>query len=64
MNKQKLVLKLSGTSGNAFAIIGLAIKTMRRAGVAAETINKYVEEAKSGSYDHLMAITAQWFEVE
>jgi hypothetical protein len=50
------------TDGNAFSIMGAARKAMRRAGVPAETIDKYTEEAASGDYDHLLQVTMRYVE--
>jgi hypothetical protein len=56
-------VKLIGKDGNAFAIMGAVVQAMRRAKVAEDTINKYKEEATSGDYDNLLAVTMQYVEV-
>tara|TARA_Y100000034_G_C6813063_1_gene365575 strand:+ start:634 stop:834 length:201 start_codon:yes stop_codon:yes gene_type:complete len=61
---EKPVLALVGEDGNAFAIMGKAIKVARRAGWSQEEIDAYLAEAKSGDYDHLLQTTMRYFEVE
>ena len=45
---------------NAFAILGRTIKAMRSAGVEQSEIDRYTQEATSGDYHKLLAVTAQW----
>ncbi len=54
--------KLSGTDGNAFAVMGLATKEARRAGLSKEQIDEYRTEAMSGDYDHLLQTTMRFFD--
>jgi len=63
-NTEKPALVLVGEDGNAFAIMGKAIKVARRAGWSQEDIDAYLAEAKSGDYDHLLQTTMKYFEVE
>lgn len=56
-------VELSGQDGNAFAILGRVQKEMRRAGVSADDIEAYVDEATSGDYDHLLVTTMRTVEV-
>ena len=48
---------LVGSDGNAFAIIGMVCRAMRRARVSVEDIDEYKKEATSGDYDHLLRTT-------
>ena len=57
-------VKLVGEDGNAFAILGKVQKALRKGGVAKVEIDKYLEEATSGDYDHLLTTTMEWVEVE
>ncbi len=59
----KPALKLVGQDGNAFAILGLAIRAARKAGWSQEQIDEYKSEATSGDYDNLLAVTMDHFEV-
>ena len=56
-------VQLTGTDGNAFAVLGHVQKAMRRAGVPAEEISQFVGEATSGDYNHLLATCMAWVEV-
>lgn len=60
----KPCLRLIGHDGNAFAIMGRAINALRRAGCSNETITAYRMEAASGDYDHLLATTMKYCDVQ
>jgi len=51
-------------NGNAFLIIGVASKALRKAGADEEYIKKYQEEATSHDYDHLLQTTFDYVEIE
>lgn len=53
-------VQLTGVDGNAFNILGLVDKKMRRAGVSQEVRDKYRAEATSGDYDHLLQVTMKF----
>ena len=57
-------VKLIGGDGNAFAILGQVTRALKRGGVPQAEINQYFEEATSGDYNHLLATTMEWCEVE
>ena len=59
-----VVVQLSGQDGNAFAVMGAVTKALRRAGVELVERRKYMNEAMSGSYDELLATTAQWVTIK
>jgi hypothetical protein len=50
----QVVVDLSGSDGNAFAILGAVQKGMRRAGIEKADIDAFFAEAQSGDYDHLL----------
>lgn len=56
-------LRLSGTDGNAFSIMGHAMEAMRKAKCSKEHIDKYYKEATSGDYDHLLRVTMTYCDV-
>ena len=70
MNKaknKKLVkptVTLSGTDGNAYAIMGKVGRELRRAGYTEEQRNQYIEEATAGDYNNLIQVTMKWVNVE
>jgi hypothetical protein len=53
---------LSGTDGNAYAILGKVRKALK-AQVGADAAEKYKKEATSGDYDHLMSTTFKYVTV-
>lgn len=57
-------VKLIGTDGNAFAILGKVIIELRKAGFDEDYVKKYREEATSGDYDHLLQVTMKYVEIE
>ena len=62
--KKKPVVKLIGEDGNAFAIMGKVVKAMKTAGYSQDEIEDYRTKAKSGDYNHLLAVTMDFVEVE
>ncbi|MDP9335524.1 MAG: hypothetical protein M3Q30_19770 [Actinomycetota bacterium] len=56
-----IALKLIGTDGNAFSVLGKAQRALRRAGVDPAP---FMAEATAGDYDHLLGVVMQWFDVE
>ncbi len=59
----EIEVQLSGEYGNAFAILGIVKRALRRAGVSHEEREKYMAEATSGDYNHLLQTTMRWVEV-
>lgn len=57
-------VKLIGEDGNAFAILGRVKRALEQGGVPRAEIDQYFEEATSGDYNHLLATTMKWCEVE
>jgi len=45
--------------GNAFAIMGVVSRALRRAGADREYINLYMEEAMCKSYDNLLKVSME-----
>jgi hypothetical protein len=66
MKESKMVttkLKLIGLDGNAFLILSRARTSAVRAGWTGEEIDRMMEEAKSGNYDHLLQTMMKYFDV-
>jgi hypothetical protein len=61
---EKPTLKLLGTNGNAFAVIGAAQKAWRRAKLPESDWDMISAEAMSGDYDHLLSTIMEYFDVE
>lgn len=62
-SKTGIKVKLIGQDGNAFAILGTVVREMRRKKVDEAIINEYKQEARSGDYNHLLAVTMDYVEV-
>lgn len=63
MKYPHIKVKLVGTDGNAFAILGKVINAMRRNGCTEEQIMEFRTEATSGDYDKLLATCMDYVEV-
>jgi hypothetical protein len=63
-----IVVPMLGEDGNAFAVMGRAKRAIQRSGLDREerkrVLDEYMAEAMSGDYDHLLATTMDYFEVE
>ena len=60
----KPTVKLMGTDGNAFSILGLAIRAAKKAGWSQAQLVEYKQKATSGDYNNLLAVTMELFEVK
>lgn len=58
------VVQLVGHDGNAFSILGVCRKSMRKAKWSHEKIEDILSEMMSGDYDHLLTTAMKYFEVE
>lgn len=59
-----VVVDFSNQNGNAFAVMGIVIKAMRRAKVSESDIEQYKSEAMSGDYNNLLRVTMEYVEIE
>lgn len=50
-------VELTGTDGNAFAIMGKVKNALRKNKVSQADIDEYLAEAMSGDYDNLLVVT-------
>jgi|SRR6266536_389757 len=57
-------VKLVGTDGNAFSILGTVSKAMRRAGLGKTEIDAFMKEAMSGDYNNLLATCMRWVDCD
>ena len=58
-----VVVKLSGTDGNAFSVLGEVRRALRHAGLGRE-VDRFTIEATSGDFGNLIATVARWVTVE
>ena len=56
---KKVQLKLVGLDGNAFSLMGVFSHQARREKWTKEEIDKVIEEATKGDYNHLIATLAE-----
>ena len=63
MPKTDVKVKLVGEDGNAFYILGKVKKALKQAGHD-DLAEEYYQEATAGNYDHLLAVTMEYVEVE
>lgn len=50
---------LVGVDGNAFAVMGYVRKAMKQSGFNEQEIKAYTDDAMSGDYDHLLAVSVE-----
>ncbi|MBD3262048.1 MAG: DUF4375 domain-containing protein [Candidatus Altiarchaeales archaeon] len=60
---KKPKVKLTGTNGNAFAIMAKVSRALRQVGCSHDYIEDYRKEAMSGSYDNLLAVSCRYADV-
>jgi len=63
MPKTDISVKLIGEDGNAFYILGKVKKALTREGYK-ELAEQYYREATEGDYNHLLATTMEYVNVE
>ena len=63
MPKTELTVKLIGKDGNAFAIMGVVSKALKKAGYH-DLASQYLADATMGDYDHLLRTTMEYVDVE
>jgi len=51
----KIFCQLTGQDGNAFAVMGRVMRSLKRAKVSPEKIKEFNDKATSGDYDNLLA---------
>ena len=60
---EKPVVKLVGSDGNAFAVMGKVARALRSAKVPPEVLKAYQNESMGGDYDNLLATAMRYAEV-
>lgn len=56
-------VRLTGTDGNAFSIMGKVSAALKKGGVPKGEIEEYTEESMSGDYNNLLCVAARWVQV-
>jgi len=57
-------VELVGKDGNAFMILGLCQRAATKAGLDKSEIAAFMQEAKSGDYNHLLNTCMAWFDID
>lgn len=63
MAKYDITVRLTGTDGNAFALMGRVTGTLRKAKVPESDIMAFRTAATSGDYNHLLRTCMEWVNV-
>lgn len=58
---EKIVIDLDGPQGNAFFILGLAVKVGKSLGMSVEKIAEIQKEMKSSDYENLIKTFDKYF---
>lgn len=58
-----VTVQLSGQDGNAFMVLGLVVKALKRAGHG-DAVAAFTDEAMAGDYDHLLRTAMRYVDVE
>ena len=56
-------VELTGSDGNAFAIIGRVKAALADGGASYEQVNEFMDEATSGDYNNVLATAMRWVSV-
>ncbi len=60
----KPTIKLIGQDGNAFSIMRNIQRALKRSGADKEYIDKYIREATSSDYNHLLTVSMKYVNIE
>lgn len=56
---KRMKYNLVGIDGNAYSIMGYVRKAMKAEGKTAEEMKAYTDDATSGEYNHLLAVSME-----
>ena len=59
-----IAVRLIGTCGNAYSVMGQVRRAMMNAGVDEDAIKQFVNEATDGDYNHLVRVCMAWVNIE
>jgi hypothetical protein len=63
MAKFDVDVQLTGTDGNAFAIMAKVQRALKDAGANDLQVKEYLDESMNGDYDHLLQTALKWVNV-
>ena len=59
----RIKVKLTGTSGNAFAVLGRCQEAARKGHMDPAKLKEFITEATSGDYNQLLGTAMRYFDV-
>ena len=59
-NPKKPMVRLTGIDGNAFSIMGVVSRALRKAGFPEDHIDKYMQESMAGDYNNLLVVAHKY----
>jgi len=62
--EERPVVKLIGSNGNAFAVMGKIKQALKKSGADKEYIDQYISEAMSGNYDNLLVVSMEYVDIQ
>ena len=60
---KKIKVRLVGTDGNSFALLGKCRQAAHKGKMPKETIAEFTQEAMKGDYNHLLVTCCKYFDV-
>ena len=63
MPKYDIEVQLTGTDGNAFAVMGKVSEALKGHGVNGLEVAEYIDESMTGDYDKLLQTAMKWVNV-
>ena len=60
----EITVKLVGEDGNAYNVLGLVLRALKRAGLPQAELAAFTAEATAGDYDALLQTVMRWVDVE
>jgi hypothetical protein len=63
MSKFDVDVELTGTDGNAFAVLAKVRRGLKDAGATSDDIEEFTSAATAGDYHHLLATAIEWVNV-
>ena len=59
-----ITVQLVGQDSNAYNLLGICRRAMKRARLPESEIEAFTQEATSSDYNHLLITCTEWFNVE
>ena len=61
--KYNIQVQLSGADGNAYNLLAIVRRALKRANVPQAEVDEFMAEATSSDYDHLLQTCMRWVSV-